>query len=125
MVLLQNFLALFNAIIYLTNKSEEIGKSGFYFFHIPKSYFKLVSWVSQEKIKRAKWFIFRPFFKKIAFPPLAGSAIGVIGDNFKRFSLVVLGKCFILSYTIKIKLLQVSWQLYTMHQEKALHPCSR
>jgi len=24
--------------------------------------------------------------KKIAFPPLAGSAIGVIGDNFKRFS---------------------------------------
>ena len=57
MVLLQNFLALFNAIIYLTNKSEEIGKSGFYFFHIPKSYFKLVSWVSQEKVTLMKLFL--------------------------------------------------------------------
>ena len=33
-----------------------------------------------------KYFIRRFKNKKIAFPPLAGSAIGVIGDDFRRFS---------------------------------------
>jgi len=56
----------------------------------PKNRFKNISKGKRHpvRLKNTKDFmeLFLCIFKKIAFPPLAGSAIGVIGDNFKRFS---------------------------------------